>query len=114
MATLADLFVPGKPILLTAGSANGAELMAKEETWKKGKEARIVDVEMLDEAFLRTIWSGLAPDDIVIITGARRADEVVQTTLGEIMHVDDKTVVVADSAAPEFLPPEKFAHWAKF
>lgn len=114
MPSLSELFVNGKPILLTAGSENGAEIMAKEEAWKKGKEPRILDVEMLDEPILRSFWTSFNPDDIVIVTGTRRSEEVVQTVLGELMHDASLTVVVTGISAPEHLQPEKFAHWAKF
>lgn len=114
MATLAEYIVQGKPILLTAASQNAAEIMAKEEAWKKGVEPRVLDIEILDESIVRSFWASFNPGDFIIVTGARRSEPIVQEALGQLMWDPDKTVVVSDSDIPGSLPADKFSHWAKF
>jgi len=113
MTTLSDQIIFGKPILLTAVSQNAAEMMAKEEAWKKGKEPRILDIEILDDSILNSFWSSYNPGDFIIVTGACMADSVVQEAIGQIMWDPDKMVVIADTSIPDNLPAEKFAHWVK-
>lgn len=114
MTDLGDLFVVGKPVLLHAGSANGARMMAMEEAWRKDLEPRELDMELLDVALLDSSWASFNPGDFVIVTEARRADQATQERLATLMHDPDKTVVVADCEVPKFLRPEKFSHYAKF
>lgn len=114
MAGLHELMVPGAPILVTSGSSNGAEMMVKEAFWRKGLEPRILDAEFLDPASVQSNWGSFNPGDCIIITEAKRADDITQQEIRAVMNDPDKIVVVADSEVPKSLPPEAFAHWAKF
>lgn len=114
MTTVKDLFVVGKPILLTARSSNAAEMMVKEEAILIGAEPREYDAEFADENSVKSDWASFSPGDFILVTNARRADQATQEALTTLIHDQDKTVVVADSTTPKFMPPDKFAHWCKF
>ena len=112
--SLNDLIVPGAPILVTAGSESGARMMVMEVAWGRDVEPRELDLEFYDAASLDSAWASFNPGDFVLVTGAYRAEQSAQERMVELMNDSNKSVVVADREPPESMPPEKFAHWAKF
>lgn len=44
--TLGEICVSGKPVLLEAGSLTGGIMMIKEEAWKEGTEATLIEADI--------------------------------------------------------------------
>jgi len=113
-SNIGDLFEVGKPILVTAVSNTGAEMIVKEAMWAKGVEMRVLDAELLDAAGIDAAWQSFHPGDHIMVTCVKRSDKETQEAVLKMMHDADKVVVVAENGPGDIIKPEHFAHWAKF
>ena len=105
----------GKPLLITASGA-GVLSMAKEVAWKLGGDPQVVAADpMLDETMFEAEFRATSSGGVVILDELHRAGPEVRLKALELMKDPDRRVIVAVPGKPlPELPPEAFAHWAKF
>ena len=92
------LLVAGKPVIFRARVGHGASQTAKESAWKKGLEARNVELDCTSANGVRDVVASVAPGGVVIFEEMDSASESAVSAVADALQDDSRIYVVCTRA----------------